>query len=70
MGQRRRLSDLLFAATQERSASYSSFNGVIEEVRLWDTARSSGQIAATLNASLVGDGACRVGLWTFDEATG
>lgn len=43
------------------------FSGAIDEVRIWDKARSESEISATMNARLVGDEANLVGYWNFDN---
>jgi hypothetical protein len=44
--------------------------GQLEEVRLWNHARSDAQITANRNARLTGAEPGLVGYWTFDEPTG
>ena len=45
------------------------FTGEIDEVRIWDIARSDAEIAATMNTTLVGDETNLVGYWNFDSGT-
>lgn len=50
--------------------SGTSFEGLIDEVRLWNVTRSGAEILATKDTILVGDEAGLAGYWRFDEATG
>ncbi|HQE95991.1 MAG TPA: DUF5689 domain-containing protein, partial [Candidatus Marinimicrobia bacterium] len=43
------------------------FDGVIDEVRLWNVCRSQADIQNTMNQQLVGDEAGLVGYWPLDE---
>ncbi|PZQ23763.1 MAG: hypothetical protein DI569_03340 [Sphingopyxis macrogoltabida] len=46
------------------------WNGVIDEARVWNVARSASDIAASASTPLTGDETGLVGYWRFDEATG
>ncbi len=46
------------------------FDGILDEVRLWNIARSSEEIAATMSVRLRGDEAWLVGYWRFDDGEG
>jgi len=46
------------------------FNGMIDEVRLWNVARSQGDVRSTMNRKLRGDEPGLVGYWDFDEGEG
>jgi len=46
------------------------FNGLLDELRIWNVARSAAQISASYNRTLVGDEAGLVGYWKFDDAPG
>jgi len=52
--------------------SYPSnyFNGKIDELRIWNVARSAADITATMNHTLVGNEAGLTGYWKFDEKSG
>ncbi|MFN7415313.1 MAG: LamG-like jellyroll fold domain-containing protein, partial [Dolichospermum sp.] len=45
-------------------------NGAIDEVRIWNVARSATDISNNLNKSLLGTEAGLVGYWNIDNATG
>ena len=47
-----------------------SFHGVIDEVRIWNVARTEAKIQADMNRSLRGDEPGLVGYWRLDEGTG
>jgi hypothetical protein len=44
--------------------------GTIDEVRVWNYARSANQIAATMSTPLVGNETGLIGYWSFDEGSG
>jgi hypothetical protein len=46
------------------------YNGLIDEVRIWNVARTGAQIADAMNARLQGTETGLVGYWPFDEGTG
>ncbi len=46
------------------------FNGEIDEVRLWDKARSQAEISADMDRQLNGDEANLAGYWNFNEGAG
>ena len=46
------------------------FNGIIDEVSLWNTARTQEQIQENMNRQLRGGEQGLVGYWSFDEGTG
>ncbi len=46
------------------------FAGDLDEVRIWNTARSASRIQASMNYSLSGNEAGLVAYWRFDEGTG
>jgi len=47
-----------------------SLNGLIDDIRLWNVARTQSQIAASMNSQLVGNEIGLVGYWKFDEGIG
>jgi len=51
-------------------ASSGTFDGVIDEVRIWDIARTAEEIRSTMIGSLQGDEAGLVGYWPLDDGTG
>ena len=48
----------------------SSFNGLIDEVRIWDIARTQAEIQANMGGILVGNEPGLVAYWNFDEGQG
>jgi hypothetical protein len=50
--------------------SLGNFNGQLDEVSIWNVARTQGQIQASMHRSLVGNESGLVGYWRFDETTG
>ena len=46
------------------------FDGKIDEVRIWDVARTQTEIQGYMNQSLTGDEPGLIGYWRFDEGTG
>ncbi|MEX2214850.1 MAG: LamG-like jellyroll fold domain-containing protein, partial [Phycisphaeraceae bacterium] len=46
------------------------FDGIIDEVRVWNTQRTEGEILGAMNAPLVGDEPGLAGYWPLDEGTG
>ncbi|MBT5534615.1 LamG domain-containing protein [Candidatus Poribacteria bacterium] len=51
------------------AAGPTLFTGEIDEVRIWNIARSNGEISATMNTTLVGTETNLVGYWNFDDGT-
>jgi hypothetical protein len=48
----------------------TSFNGLIADVRIWNTTRTQSQIQANMNRRLSGSESGLVGYWKFDEGSG
>jgi len=46
------------------------FNGSIDELRIWNVARSAADITRTMHTTLAGNEAGLVGYWKFDETSG
>jgi hypothetical protein len=51
-------------------ASYSNFNGTIDEVRIYNRALSAEEIQGNMHTRLTGDETGLVGYWDFDEGGG
>jgi hypothetical protein len=47
-----------------------NFNGFIDEIRIWDVARTQQQIQQTMNIPLIGDEPGLIAYWNFDEGGG
>lgn len=45
------------------------FNGQLDEIRIWNIARTQEQIQATMNTALIGNEPGLVGYWNFDDST-
>src|SRR5262249_8480295 len=58
---------LLFGATNEVSSFYTPFKGKIDEVRLWNVARSSTDVQHDYRRPVDANTAGLVGYWKFDE---
>ena len=64
-------SDPLFIGTKyDFAPPQDFFNGVIDEVRIWNIARSQSDIQEFMNRQLTGTEAGLVGYWQFNEGTG
>src|SRR6185295_9947569 len=46
------------------------FNGMFDELRVWNVARSAAELTATMHQSLTGTEAGLTGYWKFDETSG
>ena len=46
------------------------FNGEIDELRMWNVARTQAEIMATMNTTLAGNEPGLVGYWKFDDGAG
>ena len=53
-----------------QNAANQHFNGLIDEVRIWNIARTQGDIQTTMNSALTGAESGLVGNWRFNEGTG
>jgi hypothetical protein len=51
-------------------SNMNCFNGMFDEFRIWNVARSASQIQGSYNKPLVGNETGLVGYWKFDEAPG
>jgi hypothetical protein len=48
----------------------AQFKGIIDEFRIWNTARSESEIQSTMNQMLNGNETGLIGYWKFDVGTG
>ena len=55
---------------EEERPTISSFIGQIDEVRIWNVARTEAEISTDMNKQLNGDEPGLVGYWKFDEGNG
>ena len=60
---------LRIGASHEKGMDSATFNGQIDEVRIWNVARAEAEIREGMNTKLNGDEPGLVGYWTFDEET-
>ena len=58
---------LRIGASHEKGLDYATFEGRIDEVRIWNVARTETKIREGMNTKLKGDEPGLVGYWTFDE---
>jgi len=58
---------LLIGASRDGGSYF--FSGLIDEVRIWNVARTQEDIQATMNTTLQGDETGLVGYWNFDDGT-
>jgi len=49
------------------TSSYQNFNGLIDEVRVWNTVRTASEIQATMNSELVGNESGLVTYYNFNQ---
>ncbi len=54
----------------ERGDGQHPFQGIIDEVRIWNTARTESEIQAAMNSPLTGGETGLVAYWNFDEGSG
>ncbi len=62
------LNDLSIGTRQNSSTQH--FQGLIDDVRVWDIARTQADIQSTMNQTLIGNEAGLAGNWNFDELAG
>ena len=65
-----RTSDLPLYTGKAPWTNNNNFNGRMDEIRIWNVARTESQIKFALNRSLVGDEAGLVAYWPFNDAVG
>lgn len=64
------IGNLYFGFNPARSDFAAPFKGIIDEVRIWNIARTESEIQSTMNQSLNGNESGLIGYWKFDEGTG
>lgn len=64
------LGDLLIGAIIENGNVTKQFAGTIDEVRIWNKARSQPEIQAAMNHTLIGNEPGLVGYWNFENVAG
>ena len=60
---------LRIGASHEKGMDYATFEGEIDEVRIWNVARTEAEIREGMNTKLKSDEPGLVGYWAFDEQT-
>ena len=60
---------LRIGASHEKGMDYATFEGEIDEVRIWNVARTEAEIREGMNTKLKSDEPGLVGYWAFDEET-
>jgi hypothetical protein len=65
-----RVSDLPLYFGKAPWTNYNNYNGMIDEVRVWNVARTAEQISYDMQYSLTGSESGLVGYWSFNEASG
>jgi hypothetical protein len=61
--------DVLIGADNFSFGYFRRFDGYVDDVRVWDYARSEAQISQTMNCHLTGSEAGLVAYWPFDTST-
>eukprot|EP00899_Mesostigma_viride_P005301 jgi/Mesvir1/14772/Mv05413-RA.1 len=61
---------VLIGAIHDESVASSHFDGVIDEVRLWNVDRTQVEIESTMHTTLTGLEYGLAGYWTFDDCAG
>ncbi len=62
--------NLYYGFNPVRGDNVAPFKGIIDEVRIWNIARTEQEIQSTMNQTLNGNEPGLVGYWKFDEGTG
>ncbi|MDY0081878.1 MAG: LamG-like jellyroll fold domain-containing protein [Ignavibacteriaceae bacterium] len=62
--------NLYYGFNPVRGDNVAPFKGIIDEVRIWNIARTESEIQSTMNQTLNGNEPGLVGYWKFDEGTG
>jgi len=67
---RNSIADLLIGANQFGINTIENFSGLIDEVRVWNVARTQAQIYQDMHNQLRGDEPGLIGYWNFNEGSG
>ncbi len=62
--------DTLFIGKRQNELSVATFAGEVDELRIWNFAKTDAEIQSGLNGKAVPDDAGIIGLWHFDEPSG
>lgn len=62
--------NLYYGYNPARNDFIAPFKGIIDEVRIWNIARTESEIQSTIYQTLTGNETGLVGYWKFDEGTG
>lgn len=62
--------NLFYGFNPVRGDFIAPFKGIIDEVRIWNIARTESEIQSTMNQTLNGNEAGLIAYWKFDEGTG
>jgi hypothetical protein len=65
-----RASDLPMYIGKAPWTNYNNFNGQMDELRIWDVARTQGQIQTYMNRSLSGNETGLIAYWQFNDTPG
>lgn len=64
------VSDLSLYIGKAPWTNYNNYNGLIDEIRVWNVARTAEQISYGMQHTLTGNETGLAGYWKFDEASG
>jgi len=62
--------NLFMGHNADRTDVINPYEGIIDEFRIWNVARTETEIQSTMNQTLNGNEAGLIGYWKFDEGTG
>ena len=64
------ISDLNLFIGQKSTSAWDKYRGLIDEVRIWNVARTHAEIQTYMNRQIYDEQPGLVGYWTFNEGTG